>query len=150
MKDGKIESFTDLVVWQEGHKLVVEIYMITKDFPNEEKYSTTDQMRRASSSVTANIAEGFGRQGIKEKIQFYYLSKDSLSELKNFLFIARDVGYLSEVKFNYLLENSNTVDKLLQGLIRKVKPSSILNLKSSIFIEVAIFSTLFGCSFMKN
>src|SRR3990167_8621419 len=96
MRNGKIESFTDLNVWKEGHKLVVMTYKITKGFPKEETYSLIDQMRRAAASITANIAEGFGRQTYKEKVQFYYMAKGSLSELKNFLFIARDVGYLSK------------------------------------------------------
>ena len=121
MKNGKIESFTDLKVWQEGHSLVLEIYRITKSFPKEEIYSLTDQMRRPASSATANIAEGFGRQGYKEKVQFYYLSKGSLAELKNFLLIAKDVGYLSENSYKNLSNKANIVDQILQGLIRKSK-----------------------------
>lgn len=96
MKNGKIETFTDLNVWREGHKLVIMVYRITKGFPREEMYSLIDQMRRAAASITANIAEGFGRHGYKEKVQFYYLSKGSLSELKNFILIAKDVGYLKK------------------------------------------------------
>lgn len=64
----KIRSFTDLKVWQEGHKLVVLIYKITDKFPAKETYSLIDQMRRASASITANVAEGFGRQTYKEKL----------------------------------------------------------------------------------
>lgn len=121
MKDGKIESFTDLVVWQEGHKLVIMIYKVTKSFPREEIYSLIDQMRRAAASITANIAEGFGRQSYKEKVQYYYLAKGSLNELKNFLLIARDVNYLKKEEFNGLATQANIVDKLLQGFIKKSK-----------------------------
>ncbi len=121
MKNGKIETFTDLNVWKEGHKLVVMVYKTSKDFPKEETYSLTDQMRRAAASITANIAEGFGRQGFKEKVQFYYLSKGSLSELKNFILIAKDVGYLTSDKLNELAHQANMVDQLLQGFIRKSK-----------------------------
>lgn len=121
MKNGKIESFTDLRVWQEGHKLVLLIYKLTKSFPKVETYSLVDQMRRAVASITANIAEGFGRQGYKEKIQFYYIAKGSLTEVKNFVLIAKDVGYLSEEDFKILIEQANAVDQLLQGLIRKSK-----------------------------
>lgn len=121
MKDGKIETFTDLNVWREGHKLVIMVYRITKGFPREEMYSLVDQMRRAAASITANIAEGFGRHGYKEKVQFYYLSKGSLSELKNFILIAKDVGYLKEKELDVLVEQSNLVDKLLQGFIKKSK-----------------------------
>ena len=121
MKDGKIQTFTDLNVWKEGHNLVIMIYKITKTFPSEERYSMVDQMRRASSSITANIAEGFGRQSFKEKVQFYYLAKGSLNELKNFLYIARDVDYLDEQTFMNLMQQSSIVDQILQGFIKKTK-----------------------------
>lgn len=128
MKDGKIQSFTDLKVWQEGHKLVIIIYEITKKFPKEETYSLIDQMRRAVASITANIAEGFGRHSLKEKIQFYYLAQGSLTELKNFILIARDVKYLSKEDFNILVNQANFTHRLLQGFITKTK--SFLNPKS--------------------
>ncbi len=117
----KIRSFTDLDVWKEGHKLVISIYKVTKTFPKEEMYSLVDQMRRASSSVTANIAEGFGRQTYKEKLQFYYLAQGSLTELKNFILIARDVGYLSKKDFNDLAEQANLTHKILHGFLRSTK-----------------------------
>ena len=121
MKNGKIDSFTDLKVWQEGHKLVLMIYKITRSFPKSETYSLVDQMGRAAASITANITEGFARQSFKEKVQFYYLSKGSLSELKNFLFIAKDVGYLDEKEFRSAMEQADLVDKILQGFIKKSK-----------------------------
>lgn len=121
MRDGKIQNFTDLNVWQEGHRLVLMVYKATKDFPKEEKYSVVDQMRRAAASITANIAEGFGRHSYRDKVHFYYLSKGSLAELENFLYIARDVGYLSEVEFSKFYKQSNLVGQLLQGFIRKSK-----------------------------
>lgn len=130
MKNGKIESFTDLNVWKEGHKLVIMVYKITKFFPKEETYSLIDQMRRASASITANIAEGFGRQGYKEKAQFYYLSKGSLSELKNFLLISKDINYLSPEQFEQLADQANIVGQILQGFIRKTK--TFINHKSLI------------------
>lgn len=128
MKNGRIESFTDLNVWKEGHKLVIMIYKITKNFPKEETYSLVDQMRRSAASITANIAEGFGRQTYREKVQFYYMAKGSLSELKNFLLIAKDVGYLSYEELQTLVQQSIMVDKLLQGFIRKSK--TFINQKS--------------------
>ncbi|EKD87091.1 MAG: hypothetical protein ACD_37C00045G0003 [uncultured bacterium] len=121
MRNGKIESFTDLKAWQEGHKLVLLIYKLTSSFPKAETYSLVDQMRRVASSITANVAEGFGRHGYKEKVQFYYMAKGSLTELKNFLIISKDVGYLSEENFKSLIEQASIADQLLQGLIRKSK-----------------------------
>ena len=128
MNTKKIRDFTDLIVWQEGHKLVIYIYKITMSFPKEETYSLVDQMRRSSSSVTSNIAEGFGRQTYKEKIQFYYLAQGSLIELKNQVIIAKDVGYLSDDVYIRLVEQTNFVHQLLQGLISKSK--TFLNPKS--------------------
>lgn len=116
-----IKAFTDLKTWQEGHVLVIEVFRITKDFPSREMYSLVDQMRRCSVSITSNIAEGFGRQTYKEKLQFYFIAQGSLTELKNQLLIARDVGYLKNTNYNSILEKSNGVHQLLQGLIQKTK-----------------------------
>ncbi len=124
----KIKSFTDLNVWKEGHKLVIMVYKITGEFPKTETYSLVDQMRRAASSVTANIAEGFGRQTYKEKLQFYYLAQGSLTELKNFILIAKDVGYLEQINFDNLSEQANLTHKLLQGFLKKTK--TFINPKS--------------------
>lgn len=126
MNNKKIKSFTDLMVWQEAYKLVLLIYKITKLFPKEETYSLTDQMRRSSSSITANIAEGFGRQSYKEKVQFYYLSQGSLTELKNFILISNGIGYLNKENLEQLIKQSNFVHQLLQGFIKKTKTFLIL------------------------
>ena len=117
----KIQSFTDLEVWKEGHSLVISVYQFTASFPKSETYSLVDQMRRAASSVTANIAEGWGRQTYKERIQFCYLAQGSLTELKNFLLIARDIGYLKKQSFDELAKQANLTHKLLQGFIQKTK-----------------------------
>src|SRR3989344_1663425 len=128
MINNKIQSFTDLNVWKEGHKLVLMVYKVTASFPQKETYSIVDQMRRAASSVTANIAEGFGRQTYKEKLQFYYVSQGSLTELKNFLLIAKDVQYLTKDMFDNIAEQSNLTHQLLQGFLQKTK--TFINRKS--------------------
>jgi len=115
---GKIKSFTDLVAWQEAHKLVIIIYKITDKFPAKEVYGLTNQMRRAAVSITSNIAEGFSRRGKKEKMQFYYLAKGSSTELQNQLLIAKDVGYLDKNLFNQIAQQTVQVSKLIFGLIR--------------------------------
>ena len=83
----KIKSFLDLNAWREGHSLVLMIYDITRSFPKEEQFGLTNQLRRASVSLTSNIAEGFFRKCEKEKIQFYYIAHGSLSELENLLLL---------------------------------------------------------------
>ena len=126
MGEKRISSFKDLYAWQEGHRLVLMIYEVTKTFPNEEMFGLTNQMRRATVSITSNIAEGFGRQGYKEKVQFYHLAKGSLNEIKNQIMIAGDVGYLSVEKCRSIMTQADATDKILQGLIAKSK-SFLLN-----------------------
>ena len=117
----KITNFFELNTWREGHKLVLTIYAITNNFPSKETYVLTAQMLRAAISITSNIAEGFGRQGLKEKIQFYSMAKASLSELQNQLIICRDLDYVTNKKFNEMWNQSVTVHKLINGLIRSLK-----------------------------
>jgi four helix bundle protein len=117
----KIRSFRDLDAWKEGHRLVIEIYKATKNFPKEEMFGLSNQLRRSAVSITSNIAEGFSRKSLKEKIQFYSMAKASNTELQNQLLIARDVGYLSKEKFKEVEEQSIRVNKLISGLIRYCK-----------------------------
>lgn len=118
----KIHSFTDLDAWRYAHELVVSIYRITKAFPKEETYSLIDQMKRSSVSISSNIAEGFSRHGKKEKIQFYYMAKGSLTELQNQLLVAKDVTYLSNDSFQEIAQKTVTVHKLINGLIKSINP----------------------------
>lgn len=121
MINSKIKNFTDLITWQESHKLVISIYKITKTFPKEEIYSLVDQMRRAATSITSNIAEGFGRQTYPDRIHFYYIAQGSLIELKNQLIISKDVGYITDDELEDLMTQASLAHKLLQGLITKSK-----------------------------
>jgi four helix bundle protein len=117
----KIKSFTDLKVWQEGHKLVLMIYDITRKFPKEEIFGLTIQLRRAGVSFTSNIAEGFSRNSYKEKLQFYSISLGSLTEIQNQLLVAKDIGYITKEEFNKIAEQAVTVSKIINGLIKKSK-----------------------------
>lgn len=119
--NNKITSFTDLVVWKEGHRLVVEVYKSTNNFPTKETYSLVDQMRRSAVSITSNIAEGFSRRGDKEKLQFYFMSQGSLTELENQLLIARDIEYIKRKEFEELAMQCIKVHKLLSGIIKSTR-----------------------------
>ena len=121
MDKSKIRSFTDLDAWKEGHKLVLDIYKITKDFPETEQFGLINQIRRAVVSVTSNIAEGFSRNSFKEKIQFYSHSLGSLTEVQNQLLVARDVGYLANNIFSPVADQTVKVSKITNGLIKKSK-----------------------------
>ncbi len=115
----RIQKFTDLVVWQEGHKLILMIYKVTKKFPKSEIFGLVSQMQRAAVSVTSNIAEGFGRHTYNERSHFYYIAQGSLTELKNQLLIARDIGYISNTDFSNIENQANQTHRVLQGLISK-------------------------------
>lgn len=118
---GKIRHFTDLIVWQEAHKLVLKIYQITRNFPPDERFGLTSQMRRSATSISANIAEGFGRQDVQEKIQFYVISRGSDTELQDQLLTALDLGFITAANCSELTELAITVHKLLNGLIKSIK-----------------------------
>jgi four helix bundle protein len=117
----KIKSFTDLYAWKEAHQLVLLIYKAVKNFPKEETYSLVDQIKRCSVSISSNIAEGFSRNSKKEKQQFYYMAKGSLTELQNQLLVARDVRYLSKEEFDKIANQTILVHKLLNGLVKSAQ-----------------------------
>jgi four helix bundle protein len=91
------------------------VYQVTKEFPIDERYGLVVQMRRAAVSIPANIAEGFRRRGIQEKIRFYNVSEGSLEELKYFVILSKDLGYIPSNA--ELVAQSETVGRLLNGLI---------------------------------
>lgn len=116
------QSFEDLLVWKKAHQYVLGIYRITREFPREEMFGLVNQMRRASASITANIAEGFVRIGQKDKLHFYNISQGSLEETRNFVILSKDLGYISEEDKLNLLDSASEVSRMLnayrQGLIK--------------------------------
>ncbi|MFA6532554.1 MAG: four helix bundle protein [Patescibacteria group bacterium] len=120
----KIRSFTDLIVWQKGHKFVLQIYKLTNSFPKNEKYSLIDQLRRASVSITSNIAEGFYRRTSIDKSHFYYMSLGSLAEIQNQLILSRDLNYISNEIFQKLGKESVEIHKLINGVIKSSSTKS--------------------------
>lgn len=111
-------KFKALKIFQESHVLVLLIYKITKTFPKKEDFGLISQIRRASVSIVANIVEGNARKHKKEYLQFLYISKGSLEEVKYFLFLAYDLKYISREDYDVCLQQAENVGRLLQGLIR--------------------------------
>jgi len=101
----KAKSFRDLSVWQKSHKFTIEVYGLTATFPISERFSLVAQMRRAAVSVAANIAEGFAKKGIKNKLNFYNISQGSLEELKYYFILARDLGFCMKIDDSITLLN---------------------------------------------
>ena len=118
---GSIKSFTDLNTWKKGHALVLLLYKETKGFPSDEQYGLTSQIRRSGVSFTSNLAEGFSRGTYKDKVRFYQMALGSLTELQNQLLIALDLSYVKRGIFNDLAEQTVTLSKMTNGLIKKSK-----------------------------
>ncbi len=110
----RAKTFEDLVVWQKAHDLVINIYKMTTLFPTEEKFGLTSQMRRSAVSIPANVAEGFAKRGMKDKCNFYNIAQGSLEELKYYLILSKDLGYIKEN--DSLLFKANSIGKLLNKL----------------------------------
>jgi four helix bundle protein len=87
------KSFTEFEVWQSAHRVALATYKVTREFPSDERFGLTSQMRRAAVSVAANIAEGFGRRLPGDKCRFYNISQGSLEEYRYYLILAGDLGY---------------------------------------------------------
>jgi len=118
---GKTATFEDLEVWQKSRELRRDISSLVKTFPEEEKYKLTDQMTRASRSVTANIAEGYGRFHFQENIQFCRQARGSLFEILDHLTVALDEHYIKESGFNKIKQQIFEVIHMLNGYIKYLK-----------------------------
>ncbi|THF58957.1 four helix bundle protein [Ollibium composti] len=116
----RIESYRDMVVWQQAVDLAVAVYTVTKAWPREELYGLTSQARRAATSVPANIAEGFARENRGSYMQFLKIAQGSLKELETHLIIAQRIGLVTKQSTADLLARSESVGKLLRLLIRKL------------------------------
>ena len=118
------KDFKDLVVWQKAKLLVLDIYFITEKFPSNELYALTNQFRRAAISIIANIAEGFTRTTIKEKIKFYNIALGSIQECRCFCILSTDLKYADmasyEVQFTDLA-------RMLNKYISRIKENHSLN-----------------------
>jgi four helix bundle protein len=106
------KCFRDLIVWQKSHRLVLEVYRITRGFPRDERYGLTSQLRRAIVSVPANIAEGFRKRSRADKARFMNIAHASLDEARYYLILANDLSYCDS---NELLHKSEEVSRLIEA-----------------------------------
>lgn len=116
--ESKISFYTELKVWQEARNLTKIIYGLTKQFPKDELFALTGQMRRCSISISSNIAEGCGRNSTKDSVQFFYIGRGSIYELESQLYAAFDLEYIDKEQLNQTLHNIELTRKLLNGLIK--------------------------------
>lgn len=118
MNEGRKFSFEKLEVYQVARQLVRDVYQLQNKFPKEEKYALGDQVRRSSTSITSNIAEGSGRNSVKEKIHFIEIAFGSMTESFSQLQNAQDLGYIQESDVEALRPQYNHVAALL-SLLKK-------------------------------
>lgn len=119
-----IEKFEDIEAWQKARELSREIYRVTNQGAFAKDFGLRDQIRRASVSIMSNIAEGFGRGGNREFIQFLSMAKGSVSEVQAQLYVAVDAGYLTKDQFQQLYSLSQSTGNLIGGFIRYLTKSA--------------------------
>jgi four helix bundle protein len=117
----QVRDFTDLQVWQLARDLRKLVYGLIRNFPNDEKFALSAQLRRAAVSITANIAESFGRYSFQENIQFCRLARGSAFEVRDHLIISLDQGYLTAEQYRDADSLSQYVIQTLNGYVRSTK-----------------------------
>ncbi len=115
-----MRTHKDLDVWQKAIELVTGVYKITESFPNREVYGLTSQIRRSAVSIPSNIAEGAARKNKPEFKQFLYIALSSAAELETQIIIAGNLEYLKESEKESLLNELNSVSRMIQGLIKSI------------------------------
>ena len=117
-----IKSYKDLLIWQKGIKIVTLIYQLVKPFPNEELYSLSNQLKRASVSIPSNITEGYGRNTDKSFSHFLDIARGSLFEIETQLIIAKELGFISnEELFQELLLQIEEESKMINAFSKTLK-----------------------------
>lgn len=116
-----MQNYKDLKVWEKAHKFTLAVYDFTKSFPKEELYGLTNQLRRASSSIPANIAEGCGKNSKAELAHYLNIALGSANETGYFLILSKDLHYLPTETFPELFDRINQIKAMLISLINKVR-----------------------------
>lgn len=116
-----MQDFHKLKVWEKAHALTLSVYAVTKSFPKDELFGLTSQMRRCSSSIPSNLAEGCGRSGQAELARFASIAMGSASELEYQLLLARDLGFIDTNAYTDLHERTTEVKKMLASLISQLR-----------------------------
>ncbi len=115
-----IKSYKDLIVWQRSMELVTQVYQLTKQFPTEERFGLSNQLRRAAVSIPSNIAEGQARQSTAEFKNFLSIARGSLAEVETQLLIAQNLKYLNIDQLNQVMRILVEVSKMLPALAKKL------------------------------
>ena len=116
----QIKDFKDLIIWQKGMGIAEKCFFLTQKFPQEERYGMVQQVRRASSSIPANISEGYGRRSAGDYKRFLNIAQGSVNELQTFLLLAVRVGLCTQKDIAIILETLQEETRMISSLINKL------------------------------
>ncbi|MEJ2270634.1 MAG: four helix bundle protein [Desulfobulbaceae bacterium] len=116
-----LKNFKELKVWEKAYQLCLDLYKATAEFPNEEKYGLSSQMRRSAISIPSNIAEGYGRKTIPDYVRCLYIAYGSTCELETQTLLSGDLSYLNKADQRSLLEKIKEVERMLMALIKSLE-----------------------------
>jgi four helix bundle protein len=135
-------DFTKIQAWKLADDLTVDVYTATKQFPREELYGLTSQLRRAASSIPANIAEGSNRSSQKDYLHFLSVASGSLAEVRYFLHLSKRLGYLSESEYKKLSTPAEETSKTLAGLMSAIQKQIAVRVLTILFFISVLATTL--------
>ena len=116
-----MQDYRKLTVWNRSHQLVLDLYQLVNLFPKEEQFGLISQIKRAASSIPANIAEGCGRNSNKDFAQFLNIALGSLNEVTYFILLAKDLKYINIEDYSKLTDECNEIKAMLISLIKKIR-----------------------------
>ena len=120
------QSFKEIYAWQKAHAFVVSVYQATKDFPQYERYGLCSQFQRAAVSIPANIAEGYRKDGMADKLRFLNIAQGSLEECRYYILLSYDLNYINKDIYNIMNTSIEETSKLLNAYYRGIKDRQVL------------------------
>lgn len=120
------QSFKEVLAWQKAHSFVIQVYRMTKSFPAYERYGLCSQFERAAVSIAANIAEGYKRDGVNDKLRFLNIAQGSLEECRYYIILSKNLDYISEVSCNMLNQSIEEASRLLTAYYQGIKSRNVL------------------------
>lgn len=120
------QSFKEVVAWQKAHEFVVMVYEMTRQYPSAERFSLCSQFQRAAISIPANIAEGYRRDGINDKLRFLNIAQGSLEECRYYILLSKDLGYINAQAYEVMNSAIEETSRLLNAYYKGIKIRTVL------------------------
>ena len=120
------QSFKEIIAWQIAHAFVLEVYKTTKTFPSYERYGLCSQFERAAVSIPANIAEGYKKEGMADKMRFLNIAQGSLEECRYYILLSKDLDYITLEQYNMLNQSIEETSRLLTAYINGIRERNVL------------------------